>query len=132
MHSPSQPGESTSDHTRTPLPRVPAVSGVLETLAFFLDPDFARKRFETYGNVYETMLLGQRTVFLRGELAITDLFRQSDALEGWWPASVRELLGRLSLANRRGEGHRARRRIIGQLFTTAALKRYSHHRVGPG
>lgn len=101
------------------------MTGLLETLAFFRDPDFARRRFEAFGNVYETTLLGQRTVFLRGEQAVTDLFRQSAALAGWWPGSVRELLGPLSLANRNGDDHRARRRIVGQLFTTAALKRYS-------
>jgi len=38
--------------------------------------------------VYETPLLGQRTVFLRGEHAVTDLFRQSETLRGWWPATV--------------------------------------------
>jgi hypothetical protein len=113
-----------------PLPRTPAVTGILETIAFFRDPAFAQKRFATYGDVFETTLLGQPTVFLRGEKPITDLFRQSDALEGWWPASVRELLGPLSLANRSGEAHRARRRIVGQLFTTAALKRYCPAMVG--
>jgi hypothetical protein len=35
---------------------------VLETLAFFRDPDFACSRFERYRDVYETSLLGQRTV----------------------------------------------------------------------
>jgi hypothetical protein len=47
---------------------------VLETLAFFRDPDFARTRFERYGDVVETRLLGQRTVFIRGGQAIGDLF----------------------------------------------------------
>jgi hypothetical protein len=72
---------------------------VLETLAFFRDPDFARSRFERYGDVYETSLLGQRTVFIRGGQAISDLFAQGDAVQGWWPDSVRELLGPLSLAS---------------------------------
>ncbi|MCS5691910.1 cytochrome P450 [Cyanobium sp. FGCU-6] len=110
-----------------PLPRTPATSGVLETLAFFRDPDFARRRFERYGDVFETTLLGQRTVFLRGAEAVADLFAQAEAVEGWWPESVRVLLGPLSLANRNGADHRARRRVVGQLFTAAALKRY-----GPG
>jgi cytochrome P450 len=38
---------------------------------------------------------------------------------------VRELLGPLSLANRNGPDHKARRRVVGQLFTSVALKRYS-------
>ncbi|MEI6111140.1 MAG: hypothetical protein WCP63_05630 [Cyanobium sp. ELA712] len=33
------------DPTLRPLPSTPAPSGVLETLAFFCDPDFARSRF---------------------------------------------------------------------------------------
>ena len=108
-----------------PLPTTPAVSGVLETLSFLRDLDFARSRFERYGDVYGTTLLGQRTVFIRGQRAINDLFAQSDALEGWWPESVRKLLGPLSLANRNGADHKARRRVVGQLFASAALKRYS-------
>ena len=110
--------------TLRPLPSTPALSGVLETLAFFRDPDFARSRFERYGDVYETSLLGQRTVFIRGSQAIGDLFAQGDAVAGWWPDSVRELLGPLSLANRSGADHKARRRVVGQLFASAALKRY--------
>ena len=46
-------------------------------------------------------------------------------MEGWWPESVKKLLGSLSLANRNGAGHKARRRRVGQLFTSAALDRYS-------
>ena len=107
-----------------PLPTTPAVSGVLETLSFLRDPDFARSRFERYGDVYGTTLLGQRTVFIRGQRAINDLFAQGDALEGWWPESVRKLLGPLSLANRNGADHKARRRVVGQLFAASALK---HH-----
>jgi cytochrome P450 len=106
-----------------PLPTTPAVSGVLETLSFLRDPDFARSRFERYGDVYGTTLLGQRTVFIRGQRAINDLFVQADAVEGWWPESVRKLLGPLSLANRNGADHKARRRVVGQLFASAALKR---------
>ena len=93
--------------TLWPLPSTPALSGVLETLAFFRDPDFARSRFERYGDVYETSLLGQRTVFNRGGQAIGDLFAQGDAVQGWWPGSVRELLGPLSRAKRNGADHKA-------------------------
>lgn len=117
-----QPGASLGDAWLSPnpvalrpLPTTPAVSGVLETLSFLRDPDFARSRFERYGDVHGTTLLGQRTVFIRGQRAITDLFAQEDALEGWWPESVRKLLGPLSLANRNGADHKARRRVVGQL-----------------
>jgi cytochrome P450 len=108
-----------------PLPSTGARSGVLETLAFFRDGDFAQRRFERLGNVFETRLLGQPLVFIRGEAALSALLSQGDACEGWWPASVRQLLGCRSLANRNGEAHRARRRVVGQLFSAAALRRYS-------
>ncbi len=108
-----------------PLPSTGASTGVLEALAFFRDGDFARRRFERFGNVYETRLLGQPLVFIRGGRAIQELLAQPEASEGWWPASVKQLLGSRSLANRNGADHRARRRVVGQLFSAAALRRYS-------
>ena len=108
-----------------PLPNTGAVSGLKETLDFFSDPSFAQRRFETYGDVFATKLLAQPIVFIRGELAISDLFSQSESLEGWWPESVKQLLGSRSLANRNGAGHKARRRVVGQLFSSAALARYT-------
>ncbi len=108
-----------------PLPSTGAVTGLLETLAFFRDGDFAQRRFARHGDVFETALLGQPMVFIRGAAAIGDLLAQGEALEGWWPESVRQLLGSRSLANRNGPAHRARRRAVGQLFSAAALRRYS-------
>jgi hypothetical protein len=108
-----------------PLPGTGAVTGVLEALAFLRDANFAQQRFEQLGNVYQTRLLGQSMVFVRGGVAIGDLLAQPDATEGWWPESVRQLLGSRSLANRNGAGHKARRRVVGQLFSAAALRRYS-------
>ena len=109
----------------TPLPSTGAMSGLGETLAFFTQADFAQRRFQAYGDVFETKLLAQRMVFIRGERAIGDLLGQGDALEGWWPDSVQQLLGSKSLANRNGTGHKARRRVVGQLFSSAALARYT-------
>ncbi|CAK23432.1 Putative cytochrome P450 [Synechococcus sp. WH 7803] len=107
------------------LPSTGAVTGIKETLDFFGDPQFAQKRFKAHGDVFETRLLNQRLVFIRGEQTMADLFAQGDALEGWWPESVRQLLGSRSLANRSGDGHKARRRVVGQLFSAAALSRYT-------
>ena len=108
-----------------PLPSTGARSGVLEALAFFRDADFASRRFARYGNVFETRLLGQPLVFIRGGRAISELLARPETTEGWWPESVRQLLGSRSLANRNGADHRARRRVVGQLFSAAALRRYS-------
>lgn len=90
-----------------------------------LSQSLFRSRFERYGDIYETCLLRQRTVFIRGGQAIADLFAQGEPVQGWWPDSVRQLLGPLSLANRNGADHKARRRVVGQLFASAALRRYS-------
>lgn len=109
----------------SPLPRTPAVTGIVETLSFLRDPGFLQQRFNQYGDVFETHLLGERTVLVRGEPAITDLFAQGDRLQGWWPASVRRLVGPLALINRQGNAHKARRRVIGQLFSAHALRRYT-------
>tara|TARA_B100001964_G_scaffold14436_1_gene15110 strand:+ start:101 stop:1330 length:1230 start_codon:yes stop_codon:yes gene_type:complete len=94
-------------------------------MAFFRDPAFAKSRFERHGNVFETSLLGQPMVFIQGGQAIGDLLSQPDAIEGWWPQSVQQLLGSHSLANRNGASHRARRRVVAQLFSASALQRYS-------
>ena len=112
------------------MPSTGAVSGIFEAIGFFRDPDFATKRFIEHGDVFETSLIGQRLVFIRGDEAIADLLAQGDAVEGWWPESVRQLLGSQSLANRNGSEHKARRRVVGQLFSSAALKRYTPGMIG--
>ncbi len=106
-----------------PLPTTGALSGIIEALAFFRDPNFAKRRFDSYGNVFETLMLGEPMVFIQGTKAISDLLSQSDALVGWWPHSVRQLLGSHSLANRDGASQRARRRVVAQLFSSSALQR---------
>ncbi len=107
-----------------PMPTTGARGGALEAIAFFRDPAFAKKRFDLHGNVFETSLLGQSMVFIQGGQAIGDLLAQPDAIEGWWPESVQQLLGSHSLANRNGASHRARRRVVAQLFSASALQRY--------
>ncbi len=107
------------------LPTTGALSGMLEALAFFRDPNFAKRRFDRLGNVFETSMLGQPMVFIQGDKAIADLLSQPEAIEGWWPESVQQLLGSHSLANRNGAAHKARRRVVAQLFSSSALQRYS-------
>ncbi|ABI45311.1 cytochrome P450 family protein [Synechococcus sp. CC9311] len=107
------------------LPTTGALTGVFESLAFFRDPSFAKRRFRAHGDVFETCLLGQRIVFIQGDQPIADLLAQGGCLEGWWPKSVQLLLGSRSLANRNGDGHKVRRRVVGQLFSSAALRRYT-------
>ncbi|MFN9623847.1 MAG: cytochrome P450 [Cyanobacteriota bacterium] len=108
-------------------PHTGAVTGVLELLSFLREPDYARRRFTELGDVFETVLAGQPQVFVRGPDRVEELMGQAAALEGWWPASVSQLLGSFSLANRNGEAHLARRRAVGKLFSAQALRGY-----GPG
>ena len=49
------------------LPSTGAVTGIFEAIGFFRDPDFATKRFVEYGDIFETTLIGQRLVFIRGD-----------------------------------------------------------------
>ena len=63
------------------LPTTGALTGVLEALAFFRDPSFAKSRFDRLGNVFETSMLGQPMVFIQGDKAITDLLSQPEAIE---------------------------------------------------
>ncbi|KGG14185.1 MULTISPECIES: cytochrome P450 [Prochlorococcus] len=108
-----------------PLPTTGALTGILEALEFFRDPNFARRRFDQLGNVFATSMLLQPMVFIQGDKAIADLLSQPEAIEVWWPKSVQQLLGRHSLANRNGAAHKARRRMVAQLFSSSALERYS-------
>jgi len=84
-------------------PHTGAITGVLELLSFLRDPGFAGRRFAEMGDVFETVLAGQPQVFVRGAGPVAELMTQTTALEGWWPASVSELLGPYSLSNRNGE-----------------------------
>lgn len=115
-----------STPTQAP-PHTGAVTGVLELLAFLGDANYANSRFSRLGDVFETVIAGQPQVFARGAGAVAELQTQAEALEGWWPSSVSQLLGPYSLANRNGEAHLARRRAVGRLFSAQALKSY-----GPG
>jgi cytochrome P450 len=103
------------------------VTGVLELLTFLRDPTYASRRFAELGDVFETLIAGQPQVFVRGPDPVAELMTQAAALEGWWPASVSQLLGPLSLSNRNGDSHLARRRAVGRLFSPQALRGY-----GPG
>ena len=106
-------------------PHTGAVTGVLELLASLRDPEFAARRFAQMGDVFETVLAGQPSVFVRGAGPVAELISQPAALEGWWPPSVSQLLGPFSLSNRNGEAHMARRRAVGRLFSGQALKSYA-------
>lgn len=96
-----------------------------ETLSFFTDRDFARKRHQQYGPIFKTRLFGAPTVFLQGpEGNRFILTHENEYFLVTWPPSVKKLLGPLSLALQSGHVHTARRKLLVQAFQPRALAGY--------
>jgi retinoid hydroxylase len=53
-----------------PLPLGRSGFTLVGTLSFLNDPDFADKRYEQYGNVFRTHLLGRPTIYPLGADAV--------------------------------------------------------------
>lgn len=123
--NPPSPAESPAPAAPQAPPHTGAVTGVLELLTLLRDPGHVGRRFAALGDVFETVIAGQPQVFVRGSGPVAELMTQPTALEGWWPPSVSQLLGPFSLANRNGEAHLARRRVVGRLFSAQSLKGYA-------
>ena len=112
--------------TKPPLPPgnfgLPVIG---ETLKFFTDPDYARKRHAEFGPVFKTKLLGSPTIFIKGpEGNRFILTHENDYFQVSWPPSVEKLLGPLSLALQSGHVHTARRKLLVQAFQPRALTGY--------
>lgn len=96
-----------------------------ETLSFFRDPDFARKRHQQYGPVVKTHLLGQPTILLQGaEASAFVLTHENKYFQVKWPPSLEALLGPASLAIQTGHIHLQRRKLMAQAFQPRALAGY--------
>lgn len=95
-----------------------------ETLNFFRDPDFARKRHQQYGPIFRTQLLGKPTVFMKGVEANRYVLANDAQFAVSWPPSTKALLGKLSLALQTGDVHQNRRRLLAQAFMPRALAGY--------
>ncbi|MGV2827279.1 cytochrome P450 [Myxosarcina sp. GI1(2024)] len=96
-----------------------------ETISFFTDSQFSAKRRAKYGKVYQTNILGNRTVTMIGAEANTFLFRNENKhVVSQWPKSTRILLGDLSLSVRDGSFHSSRRKLLYQAFRPRALASY--------
>ena len=112
----------------TPLPLPPGQFGLPwlgETLAFFRDPDFAKKRHQQYGSIFKTRLFGKPTIFLYGAAANHFVFvheNQYFSVSG--PRSTKLLLGSLSLSLQTGSTHQKRRKLLAQAFMPRALASY--------
>lgn len=97
-----------------------------ETFTFLREPDFAIKRFEQYGPVYKTHLMGRPTVVLAGAEANEFILNSGMDHLAWasgWPNTFKELLGR-SLFVQDGDEHRQKRKLIAPAFHGRALASY--------
>ncbi len=96
-----------------------------ETIEFFTDRNFQKKRLEQYGDVFKTSIFNSPTVVMVGAEANEVLFRNENKyVKATWPKSTRILLGSDSLATQEGGIHSSRRRIIFQAFQPRALESY--------
>ncbi|OKH17570.1 cytochrome P450 [[Limnothrix rosea] IAM M-220] len=116
----------TSSPNELPLP--PGKFGlpiIGETIEFFTDRNFQKKRLEQYGDVFKTNIFNSPTVVMVGAEANEVLFRNENKyVKATWPKSTRILLGSDSLATQEGGIHSSRRRIIFQAFQPRALESY--------
>ncbi len=99
--------------------------GIGETIDFFSDRNFAKKRHQRYGNIFKTKILGQPTIFLQGAEGNRFIFgNETEYFKISWPPSVKALLGNLSLALQTGHEHISRRKLLAQAFQPRSLAGY--------
>jgi len=119
---------TTSKEKINSLPEPPGNSGlplIGETLSFFSDPEFSRKRIAKYGKIYKTSVFGRYTVMMIGSEANAFLFRNENKyVVSTWPKSTRVLLGKESLSVSSGNIHTSRRKLLYQAFQPRALASY--------
>lgn len=97
-----------------------------ETLSYFRDPNFVKKRQQKYGSVFKTHVFGRPTVIMNGPEAngfiLSSHFDHFSWRDGW-PKTFQELLGR-SLFLQEGEEHRRNRKLLIPAFHGPALINY--------
>ncbi|MBD2175306.1 cytochrome P450 [Pseudanabaena sp. FACHB-1998] len=97
-----------------------------ETLNFLLDPNYALKKKQQYGNVFKTRIFGSPSVFMIGAEANQFIFaNENKYFDVNWPASTKALLGNMSLAMQSGHTHTSRRKLMVQAFQPRALASYT-------
>ncbi len=97
-----------------------------ETLQILFDPNFAIKRFQKYGPIFKTRILGKQAVFMSGPEAAEFILSSHMDCFTWrdgWPETFKILLGQ-SLFVQEGEEHRRNRKLMMPAFHGPALARY--------
>ncbi len=111
------------------LPLPPGKSGlpwIGETIQFLTDPDFASKRRQQYGEIFQTHIIGRPTVIMSGaaanKLILSTHFDKFSWRDGW-PDNFKELLGE-SLFLQEGAEHQRNRKLLMPAFHGKALMNY--------
>ncbi|MES1245997.1 MAG: cytochrome P450 [Acidobacteriota bacterium] len=97
-----------------------------ETIAFAKNPfGFIDQRLAAHGRVFRSHVLGRPTVVIAGPDAAGQFIDPELVMrEGSMPPHVQELFGGRSLPLLDGEAHRARKSLVLQAFSRAALSSY--------
>ena len=97
-----------------------------ETLSFAKNPfRFIEDRIATHGRIFRSHVLGRKTVVVAGPEAAARFIDPSVVMrEGSMPPHVQELFGGRSLPLLDDEVHRARKSLVLQAFSRAALAAY--------
>ena len=97
-----------------------------ETLQFMFDPKFVEKRYQQYGSIFKTQIIGKPTVYMVGSQAVEFVLSSHTDHFSWregWPDKFKLLLGE-SLFVQDGEEHRRNRRLMMPALHGAALTNY--------
>ncbi|MBC1241870.1 cytochrome P450 [Nostoc sp. 2RC] len=100
--------------------------GLGETLSFFFDRQFGKKRYQKYGSIFKSHIFGRPTVFMVGPEALEFVLSSHTENFSWregWPANFRILLGE-SLFLQDGKEHRKNRRLMMPALHGPALAHY--------
>jgi len=95
-----------------------------ETLHLIKDPqNFARKRYEKYGEVFKTSIFGQKTIYVAGADVCQFVFKHDNRFFYNQPIpTFKKLFGPHALANQNGPQHRNRRQILQKVFSRKYLE----------
>lgn len=117
---------SASSHEPRLAPGSDGVPILGETLSFAKNPfRFLEERIAVHGRIFRSRVLGRRTVVVAGPEAAERFIDANVVMrEGSMPPHVQELFGGRSLPLLDGESHKARKALVIQAFTRAALTDY--------
>jgi cytochrome P450 len=129
MKSPENKSNNPNTSTDNQLPLPPGNLGlpiIGETISFFTDRNFIKKRQEKYGNVFKTNILGSPTIVMIGAEANRFIFSGENRNFTVLPdKDISDLLGPASLALQAGSIHQTRRKLLAQAFQARALASYT-------